>query len=124
MKKIYKGQIFSGKGVAITRVKQNLEVYKQESNMNLFLGTLNVRLTQDFKVPKGSIYIPPERIKPVKKKRGVTLVSARIHGEKVVILLPDRPIYEKNIIEIMAPFNMREKFCLKDDDEVEIEIQW
>lgn len=122
MKKIYKGQVFSGKGVATTRVKQNLEVYQQESNMNLVPGTLNLRLTEDFKIPEGSVYISPERIKPIEKERGVTIVPARIRAENVMILIPDRPIYKKNIIEIIAPFNIRQKFCLKDGDGVEVEI--
>ncbi len=122
MGKIYKGRIFSGKRVATTRVKQNLEVYKRESGMDLVLGTLNIQLTEDFEVPKNSVYIPSEEVKPIKKKRGVTLVPARIQGEKAVIMVPERPIYEKNIVEIMAPFNIREKFRLKDGDEIEVII--
>lgn len=120
MRKTYKGQVFSGKRVGTTRVEQNLETYKRESGMNLVSGTLNVRLPVAFEVPKSSIYIPPEIIKPIEKKRGVTLISARIHGEKVVIIVPERPIYRKNVIEIMAPFNIRERFCLKDGDEIKV----
>jgi len=122
MGNIYKGQIFSGKKVATTRVKQNLEVYKRKSGMHLVLGTPNIQLKEDFEVPKNSVYIPPEETRPIKKKRGVTLVPARIQGEKVVILVPERQIYEKNILEIMAPFNIREKFRLEDGDEIEIII--
>jgi len=122
MRKTYKGQVFSGIGVAATRVNQNLEIYKRESGMNLVLGTLNVQLTEKFRVPTNSLYIPPERIKPIKKKRGVTLVPARIQGEEVIIMVPEQSIYEKNIIEIMAPFNIREKFCFKDGDEIEVVI--
>ena len=123
MKKTYKGQVFSGKGVGTTRVKQNLETYIQASGKNLIPGTLNIRLTEDFEVLKKHIYIPPEQIKPIEKERGITLIHARINGEEVIIMVPDRPIYEKNIIEIIAPFNIRQRFCLKNGDEIEVLIE-
>ena len=123
MKKNYRGKIFSGKGIGSTRVKQNLETYIRASGKNLIPGTLNIQLTEDFEVPIKHIYIPPEQIKPIGKERGITLIQARINGEEVVIMVPDRPIYEKNIIEIMASFNIREKYFLKDGDEVEVLVE-
>lgn len=123
MRKTYKGQIFSGKGVGTTRVKQDLETYIQASGKNLIPGTLNIRLIEDFEVPKKHIYIPPEQIKPIEKERGITLIHARINGEEVIIMVPDRPIYERNIMETMAPFNIRQKFCLKDGDVIEVLVE-
>ena len=120
MSRTYKGQIFSGKGVGATRVKQNLETYIRASGKNLIPGTLNIRLTEDFQVPNKHIYLSPEQIKPIEKERGVSLILAKVKGEEVIIMVPERPIYEKNIVEIMAPFNIRERFCLKDEDDVEI----
>ena len=123
MGKTYKGQVFSGKGVGTTRVKQNLETYIQASGKSLIPGTLNIRLTEDFEVPQKHIYIPPEQIKPIEKERGITLIHARINGEGVIIMVPDRPIYEKNVMEIMASFNIGEKFNLKDGDEIEVLVE-
>ncbi len=123
MSRTYKGQIFSGKGVGATRVKQNLETYIRASGKNLIPGTLNIRLTEDFQVPKKNIYIPREQIKPIEKERGVTLIHANVKGEEVIIMIPERPIYEENIVEIMASFNIRQRFCLKDGDEIEVLVE-
>ena len=83
---------------------------------------MNVRLTRDFKVPLQAIHIPADKILPADRKRGVTLVAARMCGEDVALMCPDRPIYEKNVVEIMASFNIRDRFGLKDGDEIEIEM--
>jgi CTP-dependent riboflavin kinase len=122
MKKTYNGEVFTGIGVAKTRVAENLEAYKQATGMDLLPGTLNVRLTERFVVPSHGIYIPPDRIKPIESNRGITLIEAVLDDEKVIIMYPDRPIYEPNVIEIMAPFNLRNRFRLKDGDEVHIEV--
>lgn len=122
MTKVYKGEVFTGIGVAKTRVEQNLDAYKQATGMDLLPGTLNVRLTEPFVVPSDSLYIPPDKIKPTENNRGITLIETVLGDEKVVIMHPDRPIYEPNVIEIMAPFNLRNRFKLKDGDEVQIEV--
>lgn len=120
--RIYRGKIFSGIGVATTRVKQNLHAYKQESGLDLIPGTFNVRLSEDFVIPEEHIYIPPQCVNPKEKQRGVTLIRASFLGEKVVILIPDKSMYAENIIEIMAAFKIKEHFHLKDGDEVEVKV--
>ena len=119
---IYKGRILTGIGVAKIRVEQNLDAYKQVTGMDLVPGTLNVRLTKNFEIPGDSIYIAPEKIQPIEKKRGIILVPAKLYRSKIVIMNPDPPFYNKKVIEIMAPFNIREQYGLKDGDEIEIEV--
>ncbi|MBI4296403.1 MAG: DUF120 domain-containing protein [Chloroflexi bacterium] len=118
----YKGRIFTGIGVAKTRVGQNIDVYRQVTRMEIVPGTLNVRLTDNFKLPEDSIHIPPEMIQPFEKKRGITLVFAQLHSSTVVIMVPDPPFYDANVIEVMAPFNIRQQFNLEDGDEIEIVV--
>lgn len=91
--------------------------------MEFFPGTLNVHLDKTFEIPTDSIHIPPEKILPIEKNRGVMLVPAKLRSSKVVILIPEPLFYEKNEIEIMAPFNIRERFCLKDGDEIEVMVE-
>jgi CTP-dependent riboflavin kinase len=50
----------------------------------------------------------------------MTLVSAKIQHDDIFILIPDNPVYEKNVIEIMAPFNIRDSFGLKDRGKIEV----
>ena len=122
MAKTYTGTIFSGIGVATTRVSQNLALYRKETGTELIPGTLNVRLLEEFEVPPGNVYLPPEKVEPAEDKRGITLVPAHIRDERVCIIVPDSPIYDGDVIEIMASFNVREKFCLKDNDTIEVII--
>jgi CTP-dependent riboflavin kinase len=120
MPKEYKGSVFSGLGRATIRVEQNIELYKQICGMDLIPGTLNVRLNEEFCIPEKSIYITPDKIKPTEKKRGVTLTPANLNNEKVMIIVPDRSDYDKTVLEMMAPFNIRTKWGLKDGSIVSI----
>lgn len=122
MSKTYKGRIFSGLQVATTRVEQNIDIYKKESGMDLVPGTLNVRLTEDFVVPGNSIYIPKEKIKPADKSRGIILVPAKVESEAVLIMVTDPLFYDSDVIEIMAPFHIRNRFGFADGDEIEVAI--
>ena len=90
--------------------------------MDLIPGTLNVRLNKDFVIPEKSNYISPDRIKPFEKKRGVALVPAKLNDENVILILPEKSGYEKNVVEVMASFNIREKLELKDGSIVTITV--
>ena len=120
MRKTYRGTIFSGLGVATTRVRQNLELYQAKTGMDLVPGTLNVELTEDFHVPDNRITISSTQVRPLSKKRAITLVRATMWGHDVIIMIPDPPKYGKHVIEVMASVNIRERFGLQDGDEVEI----
>jgi len=45
--KKYQGTIFSGIGVAQTRVADNIDLYEKKTGMHFFPGTLNVRVTRN-----------------------------------------------------------------------------
>ena len=119
---IYRGKIFSGLGVSSTRTQQNSAIYKQKSGMDLYPGTLNVRLDEDFLIPDKSIFIDKKDIKPDISKRNIRLIPAKFRDIEVIIMSPEPLFYDTNIIEVMAVENLREKYNLKDGDEVEIEL--
>ena len=121
-KKEYQGSVFSGVGRAKVRVQQNIELYRQVCGVDLIPGTLNVRLTKEFLIPETSIYITPDRIRPIEKKRGVALVSAKLNNEGVILIIPDRSGYDKTVVEVMAPFNLRERLGLSDGSIVTITV--
>ena len=120
--KIYHGKIFSGLGVSSTRTQQNAVIYKQKSGMDLYPGTLNVTLTEDFLIPDKLIFIDKKDIKPDNSSRNIRLILAKFRDIEVIIMSPDPMFYDKNIIEVMAVENLREKYNLKDGDEVEIQL--
>ncbi|MCL5026761.1 MAG: CTP-dependent riboflavin kinase [Chloroflexi bacterium] len=122
MTTVYEGRVFSGVGRGSTRVRQNMELYSQSCGIDFVPGTLNVALTEEFRIPPGSIYLTSDKIRPAEKDRGVTLVPARLGGERVVIIIPDRSPYGRSVVEVMASFNIREKLGLKDGDMVRIAV--
>ncbi len=91
--------------------------------MQFFPGTLNVRVTEEFNLPDHRIDIAAEEIVSTGRKGKISLVPARLFGESVFLLYPHNAIYEQNVIEIMAPFNVRNRFGLSDGDEIEIEVK-
>ena len=120
--RIYRGKIFSGLGVSSTRTQQNSVIYKQKSGMDLYPGTLNIKLNEDFLIPNKLIFIDKKHIKPDNSKRNIRLIPAKFRDMEVIIMAPDPLFYDKKIIEVMAVENLREKYNLKDGDEVEIEL--
>ncbi len=121
MKK-YRGEIFSGIGVAQTRIADNLELYEKKSGVRFFPGTLNVRLTEEFELPSDNIHITAEEILTPGRKSDISLVPAHLFGEKVFLLYSHNPMYDRNIIEIMASFIIRDRFDLSDGNEIEVEV--
>jgi len=120
--KTYHGKIFSGLGVAATRIKVNAGIYKQKCGIDIYPGTLNIRLNENFTIPEKSIYIDAKEIKSTSKKRNLILVPAKFRTEQVIIMVPDPLFYDKNIIEVMASENLKEKYSLKDGDEIEVQL--
>ena len=119
-KRKYRGKIFSGIGVARTRVAENLELYEMKSGMQFYPGTLNIKLSEMFELPEDNIHIPAEEIKTSGRKSDISLVPARLLGERVFLLYPHNPMYERDVMEIMGSFNIRDRFNLNDGDEIEI----
>jgi CTP-dependent riboflavin kinase len=118
----YHGVVFTGLGISAMLCKLNMEVYRQVCGLDLVPGTLNLRLARDFIVPGTAVRIAPEKIKPLSKNQSVTIVPATIYKEKVFILLPEKSGYEKNVIEILAPFYLRQRFGLKDGSNITVTV--
>lgn len=48
---------------------------------------------------------------------------ARVNGIKSAIIVPERTHYPTNLLEIIAPVNLRDRLHLKDGDEVKIVVE-
>lgn len=120
--KTYHGIIFSGLGVAGILIQQNAEVYKQKCGFDLYPGTLNITLSENFVFPEKVIFIDAKEIKFAYMKLDIYLIPATFRHDNVIIMVPDPSFYDKNVIEVMATENLKEKYNLKDGDEVEIQL--
>lgn len=118
----YEGSVFSGLGRAQTRVADNVFLYERKVGVRFFPGTLNLRLTTDFTIPPTGVHIDASEITTSGRRTGITLVPAKIAGQVVFLMCPDLAAYEPNVVEVLAAFNIRERFNLKDGDKVLLEV--
>ena len=102
----------------------NLQWVKNQINaklgFNTYRGTLNLHLTNESVIKQLrkaiGIDIVPEK-GYCNGKCFKALVNRTVEG---AIVLPDVPDYPTNVLEVLAPVNLRKTFNLKDGDTVEV----
>jgi riboflavin kinase, archaea type len=121
----FEGKVFSGKGegkkyVALPWVKRQI---KQKLGYNPYLGTLNICLSTK-SIPQKSILdtVSGAEINPAKGYCPGKLIKAQISTVPCAIVVPQIPSYPKDVLEIVAPVNLREKLKLKDGDCVLVSV--
>jgi len=122
----FKGKVFSGSGEGAKFIK--LPWVKKQILEKLgfapYPGTLNIRLTENgVKLKKllkkaKSIEISPSN----GFCRGRCFNAYLMDNLKCAIIIPEIANYPEDIIEVIAPINLREKFQLRNGDLVEIKI--
>ncbi|HLD41952.1 MAG TPA: DUF120 domain-containing protein [archaeon] len=119
---ILKGKIVSGIGVAGNILKDYLPIFKEKLKTVYFQGTLNLELEEEFEMPENSEYIEPFTKEDGTKRGGLRFARAKIKNLPVLIVKPDLTKHPKNIVEIMAPINIKKQYGLKDGDYLEVHI--
>jgi len=98
--------------------------YTEKTDVNLFPGTLNIELDEDF-------HLPPEVIRLEKEEYGgtvsVSILPCKIFGRKAFILRTDknaagRGDHPLNIIEIASDVKLRDHYDLRDGDIVDVDL--
>ena len=115
-----KGKIISGMGVAGKLLADYIPIFKQKLKTDYFPGTLNLKLEKDFELPEKFEYIEPFRKIDGTKRGGVKFFRAKIKNLPVLIIRPDLTKHPKDIIEILAPVNIKKQYGLKDGDYLEV----
>ncbi len=119
---VIKGKIVSGSGVGAKIMVDYLEKFKQVFKMDIFPGTLNLELENDFDTEKWDGYIEGFTKPDSTKRGGVHFLRAKIKNFPVFIIRPVLTKHPKNIIELIAPINIRKQYGLKDGDVLEVYI--
>lgn len=118
-----KGKVKSGFGEASFWVKKIIPFFKDKYGIILFPGTLNIELNVDYIVPE------IEKIKP--KEYGgdyyVFIQKCKVLDDICYIVRPEINNNTKgkqtmNVIEIVSNVELRKKYNLKDNDDIEIEL--
>jgi riboflavin kinase len=124
-----RGRIFTGLGEGAYYVR--LEGYRKQFRKKLgfdpFPGTLNMQLLTDadvneFQLLKATIGIEIHGFENGGRSFGpVTCYPAIVNDkQKAAILLIERTHHHPNVIELIAPQNLREQLGLKDDDVLKV----
>lgn len=115
------GHVVSGLGVGAKYVEMYREQFRKYLGIDPYPGTLNVdvgvnALEMLASIP--AIIIPPPR-------KGLAIVVAYkgyIDGEEVYVLKPCITEHGWHILEIVSPYNLREKLGLKDGSKIKITV--
>lgn len=120
---IYKGKVKSGLGEGSVWMEKAKNIFKQKYNIDVFLGTLNIELDNKIIISEGEKILPSEYggnlYVFVQKCKVNDSLGYIVRTEKNNRENGDHPL---NILEIVSNVNFREKYNLKDNDEVKLEI--
>ena len=126
MKKIkFSGKVFSGKGggkkfLKLQWVKQQV---KEKLGFAPYLGTLNVQLSNESAECRKLLEKAASmKIRPAEGYCSGKLFNASIGTVKCAIVIPEVAGYPQNVLEIIAPVNLREKLKLADGDEITVTV--
>jgi riboflavin kinase len=120
-----KGKIFSGsgEGAKFTEIPWVRKQIAEKLGFIPYPGTLNIKLTEGivkFKLLKRAKAI---EILPAEGFcRGRCFNAYFMDTLKCAIVIPEIDNYPEDILEVIAPINLREKFKLKDGDMVNVQI--
>jgi riboflavin kinase len=121
-----KGIVFSGKGegarfIELPWVKKQIT---EKLGFAPHSGTLNVKLTED-EVKNRTLLEKAEAIEILPAKglsRGRCFKANFMDNLKCAVVIPEVPNYPRDIVEVIAPTNLRKKLKLRDGDSVEVKI--
>ena len=121
---ILRGVVVSGMGNFSFWLEKLESYYTQKTGMQLFPGTLNLRLDQPYSLPADVIRLEKEEYGGTVS---VSMVRCRIFDRPAFLLRTDaneagRGHHPKNVIEIATDIKLRDLYHLRDGDEVEVHL--
>ncbi|MGQ9530284.1 MAG: DUF120 domain-containing protein [Candidatus Bathycorpusculaceae bacterium] len=118
------GKVFSGKGegARFLRLLWVRRQITQKLGFTPYPGTLNVKLTEDC-IKRKKLLEKAKAIEILPPKgfcQGECFEAYFMNGLKCAVVIPGVVGYAEDVIEVIAPINLREKFHLKDGDNVKV----
>jgi len=116
-----KGRVFTGggEGTTYTSLSWVRKQFQEKLGFQTYPGTLNIRLSEANKEirllrnSRGVEIEPPDGF--YRGRCFKALIMGQING---AIVVPDVSKYSSDVLEIVAPVNLRRKFDLIDGDEI------
>lgn len=121
---ILRGKISSGLGTAKMWVGKIESTFEEETGIKLFHGTLNIKLEKDY-IIKSDWIIKPEEYGGT---QNVLVKKCEILGNTAYIVRAEKNQIGKGdhnltIIEIVSDINFRDKYGLKDEENIVIKVK-
>jgi riboflavin kinase len=118
------GRVVTGVGNFSYWIELLKEHYRRKTGLNLFPGTLNVELGEEYSVPAGAMRLEGEEYGGTVS---VYIVPCRIFEEQAVILRTERcesevGTHARRVVEVACEVKLRDKYRLRDGDTVRIEV--
>lgn len=120
-----RGKVFSGKseGEKFIRLPWVKEQITKKIGFAPYPGTLNIKLDENSTKLKLLKNAKTVEISPVAGFcRGKCFKAYLIDNVECAIVIPEIADYPEDVLEIIAPINLRDKLSLKNGDTVEIKI--
>jgi len=121
------GVLFSGEGKAsqFVEIPWAKSQIKEKLGFKPYPGTLNIRLSekeanrlrQILREFKGVTIVPPTGF-----YSAICFHTTIMRRTRGAVVIPHTPNYPPNVLEIIAPVNLREALTLRDGDYVELTI--
>lgn len=115
---IQKGKIKKGLGKASFWVEKIDDIFYKKTKMKLFYGTLNVELEEPYELANNWMIDKDD----YGGTQNVYVQECRILDKKAYIVRAERTAHSSRIIEIVSDIKLRDKFNLKDEDIIKIQI--
>lgn len=120
---ILNGKVTKGLGKAKKFINMMQESFYKKTGIKLFLGTLNVKLNEAYDLNIDNIIKAEE----YGGEFNVQIQECKVFEHKAYIVRSEKNInengdYKQDIIEIVSDVNFREKYNLKDGDNIKIKI--
>ncbi len=122
---VLKGKVKSGLNSFSFWMAKLAPYYTEKTGMQFYPGTLNVLLPAAYNLPETAIRLEKEEYGG---RVSVAMQPCKVFGRKAFILRTDQNAagegdHPLNLIEIATDVRLREVYALKDEDEIEIEIE-
>ena len=120
-----RGRVFSGKGegakyVSLDWAKRQM---KEKLGFDPYPGTLDIRLCAvSLKNKRLLMKSSGLEITPATGYYPGKLFRATIGNVTCAIVIPEVPGYSEEIIEVIAPTDLRRTLCLADDNMIEVQV--
>jgi riboflavin kinase len=119
------GKVVTGVGNFSYWIEKLKEHYLRKTGLDLYPGTLNVQLDEEYHFPPRAMRLEGEEYGGTVS---VNIVPCRIFEEEAVILRTDNSergegLHPKSLVEVACEVRLRDKYHLKDGDTVRIEVE-